>query len=399
MERYYKAAFEEMDMAIIISSSNGHCLAVNPHALTLTGYSKQELIGKEILGLFKPDAKNPPIRLDGLSEGKTANAEGLLRCKDGGMLSVELRIRKKMNAEPCEPVFEKRYIHKDRRVIWGLVSADWIKNDDGTRRMAIAHIQDITNLKVAEEAQKNLQVQLAAAMELAHLGHWEYDVKTDTFTFNDHFYRIFRTTAEKVGGYTMSSEAYASRFIHPDDRHLIEEEVQRTLKASEIGVGRKMEHRILYEDGTIGYISVHYFAERDKHNRMVRTYGINQDITDRKRAEEERKKLEDQFRQAQKMESIGLLAGGVAHDFNNLLTPILGYTDILSLDMAVDEKNHKQLKRIRAAAERAKDVAQRLFAFSRKQLLELKKRRTRLKISRMAMRRYWWPKIMIWYGR
>ena len=278
-----------------------------------------------------------------------------------------------MNGEPCDPVLEKRYIHKDGRVVWGLVSADWIRNDDGTLRLAIAHIQDITNLKAAEEERKNLQAKLNAALELAHLGHWEYDFASDTFTLNDQFYRIYRTFAEKVGGYTMSSEEYVSRFIHPEDSEIVSNEMRKILKAPDSNASRKIEHPILYEDGTTGYICVHYFIEKDEHGRAVKIYGINQDITDRKKAEEERRKLEDQIRQSQKMESIGLLAGGVAHDFNNLLTPILGYTDILGLDLNEGDRHHAHLQQIKAAAERAKEVVQRLLAFSRKQLLELKR--------------------------
>ena len=114
------------------------------------------------------------------------------------------------------------------------------------------------------------------------------------------------------------------------------------------------------------------FVEKDSQGRTIKAYGINQDITERKLAEEERGKLEDQVRQAQKMESIGLLAGGVAHDFNNLLTPILGYADILNHDLSEGDQRKIQLRHIRKAAERAKEVAQGLLAFSRKQLLELK---------------------------
>ena len=464
IERFYKFAFEETDTAIFISSPGGQCLVVNPRALLLTGYSKHELIGKDILDLIETSDQDRPMNRGSFSEANTEFTVGRLRRKDGALLTVELNlrklpdgnflenirditeqklseetlrkneelfriafdhaptgmsiiapdgisylavnpllcemfgytkeeflgqtihlvthpddqersnewVRKKFNDEPCEPLFEKRYIHKNGNIIWGLVSAHWIKNDDGSHRMAIAHIQDITERKEAEEERKNLQAQLAAAMEMAHLAPWEYDIENDTFTFNDHFYRIFRTSAEKVDRYTMSSVEYASRFVHPDDRHIVEQEIMKAIETSDPGFSRKVEHRILYSDGKTGYISVHYFIEKDEHGRTIKAYGINQDITDRKQAEEEHRKLEEQVRQAQKMESIGLLAGGVAHDFNNLLTPILGYADILSHNFADEDQRQTQLRQIRKAAERAKEVAQGLLAFSRKQLLELK---------------------------
>jgi two-component system, cell cycle sensor histidine kinase and response regulator CckA len=84
-------------------------------------------------------------------------------------------------------------------------------------------------------------------------------------------------------------------------------------------------------------------------------------------------KLEAQFRQAQKMESIGRLAGGVAHDFNNLLTPILGYTEMLLFDFSPDDPRYDKLVQIQKAAERAESLARQLLAFSRKQVLETKK--------------------------
>jgi PAS domain S-box-containing protein len=464
IERFHKIAFEETDMAIFISNPNGRCLTVNPRALSLTGYFKQELIGQDVFDLFQTGDPGPTIDRERLPTGETVVTQCRLRCKDGSARCVELRIRKlsdgsflkiahdiaerekkdeilrkneelfriafdhaptgmsiiapdgvtylavnpllcemfgytreeffgktihlvthpddealsnewirkKFNGEPCEPVLEKRYIHRDGHVIWGLVQAHWIKNDDGSHRMAIAHIQDITERKKAEEERKNLQEQLTAAMEMAHLGYWQYDVGNDTFIFNDHFYKIFRTSAEKVGGYTLSPQEYAVRFIHPDDRHLLDQEIRKSLDTDGTEVSRKLEHRIRYEDGTTGYISVYYFIVRDQQGRIIKTYGINQDITDRKQAEEERIKLEDQVRQAQKMESIGLLAGGIAHDFNNLLTPIIGYTDILIHNNGDEDQRVRQLRRIRGASERAKDVAQRLLAFSKKQLLELK---------------------------
>jgi len=96
------------------------------------------------------------------------------------------------------------------------------------------------------------------------------------------------------------------------------------------------------------------------------------DLTDRKHADEERLELEDRLRQAQKMESIGLLAGGVAHDFNNLLSPILGYSEILIAGLPPNDSRVATLQQIRHAADRAAVLTQQLLAFSRKQMLELK---------------------------
>ena len=97
-----------------------------------------------------------------------------------------------------------------------------------------------------------------------------------------------------------------------------------------------------------------------------------EDIGEQQRAEEERARLEGQLRQSQKMETVGLLAGGIAHDFNNLLTPILGYSELLMLDLPEADSRRLKLLEIQHAAERAKDMIRRLLTFSRKQIIELK---------------------------
>lgn len=93
------------------------------------------------------------------------------------------------------------------------------------------------------------------------------------------------------------------------------------------------------------------------------------DISERKQAEEARTKLEAQLRQAQKMESIGRLAGGVAHDFNNLLTVILGYSDLMQAQIKPDNPLFEKLEQIQQAAERAETLTRQLLAFGRKQML------------------------------
>ncbi len=96
------------------------------------------------------------------------------------------------------------------------------------------------------------------------------------------------------------------------------------------------------------------------------------DITQRRRGEEKRQKLESQLLHAQRIESVGQLAGGIAHDFNNLLTPIIGYTELIADSFPPDDSRLEMLQTVRTAADRAKVLAKQLLAFSRKQVLEMR---------------------------
>ncbi|MGA9039586.1 MAG: ATP-binding protein [Terriglobales bacterium] len=105
---------------------------------------------------------------------------------------------------------------------------------------------------------------------------------------------------------------------------------------------------------------------------QVAFYALYRDISEQKRAEEERRALEDQFRQAQKMEAVGRLAGGVAHDFNNLLMVISGYSEVLLEHTERHSQLYPKIEAIQQAADRATSLTRQLLAFSRKQMLELK---------------------------
>jgi PAS domain S-box-containing protein len=149
----------------------------------------------------------------------------------------------------------------------------------------------------AMEALRKSEAQLANAAVIARLGPWEYDVEKDVFTFNDLFYALFKTTAAAVGGYSMSSAEYAERFVHPEDRDLVGIETQKAVDTDDPNFNRQVDHRVIYPDGTIGYISVQFFIVKDSKGKTVKTYGVNQDINGRKRAEEILRESEARYRE------------------------------------------------------------------------------------------------------
>lgn len=121
------------------------------------------------------------------------------------------------------------------------------------------------------------------------------------------------------------------------------------------------------------WVEIHGKVLYDDAGQPVRLQGVTRDITERHRANAEREALQEQLNQAQKMESVGRLAGGVAHDFNNLLSIIMGYAELVLEELQDGHPHHAPLREIFDAAIRARDVTRQLLAFSRKQLLEVKR--------------------------
>ncbi len=138
------------------------------------------------------------------------------------------------------------------------------------------------------------------------------------------------------------------------------------------GVVRDREVQLRRRNGELFHASISAQACCDEQGHIVGIEGSVQDITDRKKGEEEKAKLQAQLQQAQKMESIGRLAGGIAHDFNNLLVPILGYSELLMATASHDKQICTYVGPIMEAGGKAKDIVSQLLAFSRKQIIEKK---------------------------
>ena len=136
------------------------------------------------------------------------------------------------------------------------------------------------------------------------------------------------------------------------------------------GHSRVYEKEYRRKDGTIFPVELRTFLLRDDIGQPIGMWAIVHDITERKRVEEEKARLESQLRQAQKMESVGRLAGGVAHDFNNMLSVILGYAELIKTRLPVGDPHLKDVLAIEKAAGHSRDITRQLLAFSRKQIIE-----------------------------
>jgi PAS domain S-box-containing protein len=191
------------------------------------------------------------------------------------------------------------------------------------------------------------------------------EMTNDTIWWLDLVSRVTRVSAafETVFGYPQrvieDETNWWSARVHPDDRARVLESFQRLLAGVESSWSE--EYRFERADGSYAHVLDRAYLVRGPSGRPLRVVGTLMDMTGRVRREEE-------LRQAQKMEAIGRLAGGVAHDFNNLLTAIIGYSELL-VGQVPDGAQRRAVEQIRQAGQRAASLTQQLLAFSRKQML------------------------------
>jgi PAS domain S-box-containing protein len=160
-----------------------------------------------------------------------------------------------------------------------------LKGADGNLSGVLAYSRDISDQLKTEETLRQNDAQLSQALNIAMMGNWEYDVINDLFTFNDQFYKVYKTTAEEQGGYTMSSAEYTRRFLHPEDAGIVGAEIVKALETTDPNFNGHVDHRYIRKDGTEGYITARFRIIKDAQGRTVRTYGANQDVTERILAE------------------------------------------------------------------------------------------------------------------
>ena len=242
------------------------------------------------------------------------------------------------------------------------VNRHWIGSyfpvpDESGRPVAVGCvIVEITQLKRAEHALRESQEKFRQLAENIPQVFWISDKHLDEILYVSPAYeKVWGRSCQSLYDQPMSfAEA-----IHPEDR----ESALKMVQQQKIGQGFSHEYRIIRPDGSVRWIRDRGFRVMDATGEAYRFAGVAEDIT-------ERKELEAQFRQAQKMESIGQLAGGVAHDFNNILTVIQGHASLLEMDQPLSPVVASSVREIAFAAERASSLTRQLLTFSRRQLMQ-----------------------------
>lgn len=311
---------------IITFDHEGHITEFNPAAERAFGYQRANALGKEMVELIIPESLRETHRRGLALYHATSGGPTLGR-------RIELTAMRSSGAEfPVEMAISRISVNG--------------------KPMFTAYIRDITEKKRAERVTS----ELAAVVEFSNDAIIGKTLDGMIVSWNAGAERIYGYSADEVIG------RHVFILAAPDRA----DELTETLAAVKRGDSLvNFETIQLRKDGKRIWVSLTESPIRNEKGKITGISSIARDITERKR-------LEEQFLQSQKMEAVGRLAGGVAHDFNNILTAILGYSDILLSQMNSTNAMYSSLCEIRRAGEFAATLTHQLLAFSRRQSLQLK---------------------------
>ena len=250
---------------------------------------------------------------------------------------------------------EYTLVKKDGTRFIGEINAAVIHSQDGSPMRMIVITRDVTERKRAEEALRLSERRLRRAEVVACFGNWEFIRGCDKVKASEGAKIIYGLEGSEW------SIAEVQRVSLAEHRGMLDKALNGLI---EEGKPYNVEFKIRRpSDGKI--LDIHSIAEYSHEKGVV--FGVIQDISERQRAKEEKEKLEAQLFQAQKMESVGRLAGGVAHDFNNMLGVIIGRAEMALQQDVSNNKLQHNLQEILNAGLRSADLTRQLLAFARKQ--------------------------------
>ncbi|MBW2095072.1 MAG: PAS domain S-box protein [Deltaproteobacteria bacterium] len=334
-EEKYRIHFNNISDVLFSLDRELKVLNVSPSVEKLLGYRPDELIGKAYheLNILAP-------------EYLESAASNIMRVMAGVTID--------------SAVYE--FITKDGERKFGELSGSPLRRNGKIVGM-VSVARDITGQKRAEDTLHASEERYRTIVENSHDGIVIIDDNFRLEYANDEICRMTGYGKEELVGADFRKFLDEESVRYTVERYLKRQRGEEVPPRYEINFVRKNGEEIRVE-ASISIVSTE-MGERKTIAQLL-------DITERKRAEEEKKKLESQLLHAQKMEAVGTLAGGVAHDFNNLLQAILGYTQMLLLNKGQNNLEYSRLKQIEKSTQRASELTRQLLTFSRKVESELR---------------------------
>lgn len=341
-EERYRSVVERSLVGIAIIDDELRYTYVNEEFCRISGYSRQEMLGRNFTF---------PL---------TEESMGM----------VKERFRRRQAGEDVPTQYEFSFIHKNGSRRFGELRSA-VYPDSSGRVKTIIQVIDITIRKLSDEALRKSEAQYRLLAE---------NVSDIIFTMDTSLrFTYISPSVERIRGYTVE-EAMAQtpeEVLAPASLEIamkvfsqeMEMEERETKKLWRTWTEELEEY---CKDGSTIWTECSFSTLRDEENMLTGFLGITRDITERKRVEEEKKKLEEQLVRTQRIEAIGTLAGGIAHDFNNLLTGILGNVSLVLVKMDGEDPLRERLKNIEEYVQRGSDLAKQLLGFARGGKYEVK---------------------------
>jgi len=293
-EKKFRAAFENAPMGMSMTLPNGQYLAVNPVLCKMFGYSEEELLAGTINRITHPDD---------IERGNQW-------------------IRKMISGDRSEPEFEKRYIHKDGHIVWGLVRAEWIKDNTGAVKMSVAHIIDITERKRTEEALKKSEALYRDLVETSQDLIWQCDAH-GKYTYLNHAW-------EEVFGYKIE-EMIGRRFSDFQTSYYATRDLKEfaPLLTSNILKGYETVH--IGKTGNEIHLVFNAIFLRDEHGKILGSRGTAYDISKRKKDEEVIINANSELKRINSVKD--KFFSIIAHDLKSPFQGLVGMTGMMAEDI------------------------------------------------------------------
>jgi PAS domain S-box-containing protein len=331
-ERCFRALIENSLDAFLLISHEGIVLYANPAITRLLGYLPGPVVGQPAGALVHPDDL----------PAKTALVAQLLAAP-GRHITQVLRLR-----------------HASGEWRWVEVQETNLLHDPAVAAL-VANFRDVSDRIHAEEALRQSESRFRALAEGSAQVFWFGTLCPERVLYvSPAFERVWGRTAEEI----YRSPRLWLEASHPDDR-------ARVCAAFEDWIADRApsfdtEYRVIRPDGSVRWVLDTGVTRSLAPDGSQHISGIATDITERKEAEEERLRLQQQVQEAQRLDGLGMLAGGIAHDFNNLLTAILGYSSLIDMALPTTSPLRGHLAQIEQASRRAADLCQQLLAYAGK---------------------------------